>query len=128
MKELLRLMILEEWRIHTSLFNRYFFMAFPLILMTASFGATFILPTISGSIVMTFFVVFIQYMFLIYGISVGNFSYKARELLERRFGETGFLFNCANTFLKIMFVWVTRLTLFKLFSKLNHLRLFKINF
>ena len=87
MLELLKSMIKEEWRIHSTLFGNLTFSFFPIIILVSTFLASMFYPIFSDLIPPKQLVVFLHYIFLIFGMSVGAFGLLGREVMNRRFGQ-----------------------------------------
>jgi len=88
---LLKIMIKEEWRLHTSLFEKRMFASFPLLIGIISFIASFFLPFFAQ--VMAYPQIFqsAHYIFIFFGVSIGAFGLFGREVMNRRFGQASLL-------------------------------------
>ncbi len=88
--ELLR----EEWRIHSSIVGNASFALFAFIMLGLSLLFTFLAPIFLG---IRNVLVFVHYLFFVFGMSVGAFGLGGREFLNRRFGEINFLAYSSRT-------------------------------
>jgi hypothetical protein len=91
MLEILRSMIKEEWRIHSSLFGSLMFALFPVMLMIISFLGSLVLPIFQLIIPMRQILTILQYLFILFGLSIGSFGMFGREIMNRRFGQASLL-------------------------------------
>lgn len=97
MLEILRSMIKEEWRIHSSLFGGLMFALFPIILLIIAFAGSLTLPFMSNIIpIQQLFVIF-QYLFVLFGVSIGSFGLFGKEVMNRRFGQASLLAYSSRT-------------------------------
>lgn len=97
MFELLKGMIKEEWRLHTSLYSKWLFLLSPVIMLVLAFVMSLQIPVIGKIISPNILSLIAHYSILIYGIMVGSFGLLGREFFERRFGEIGFLMSSFQT-------------------------------
>lgn len=97
MLEILRSMIKEEWRVHSSLFGGTMFALFPVILLIIAFVGSLFLPIFSAIIPLQQMFVIFQYMFILFGVSVGSFGLFGREIMNRRFGQASLLAYSSRT-------------------------------
>jgi len=91
MLEILRNMIKEEWRIHSSLFGGFMFALFPVLLASIAFAGSMVLPIIKTVIPTNQMLSIFQYLFILFGLSVGSFGLFGREIMNRRFGHASLL-------------------------------------
>lgn len=91
MLEILRSMIKEEWRIHSSLFGGFMFALFPFILVIIAFAGSLSLPFLKAIIPLRQFLTVFQYLFILFGLSIGSFGLFGREVMNRRFGQASLL-------------------------------------
>ncbi len=89
--ELLKQMLKEEWRLHTALFGTFLFIAFPPILAGIALIFSLLLPFLSQYIPASTMALFVHYVFVLFGLSVGSFALSGREALHRRFGQASLL-------------------------------------
>ena len=89
--EILKRMIIEEWRMHTSLFGGRMFALFPVVIFIGSFATSFFLPYMQ--IVMTTQQILqsAHYLFIFFGVSIGAFGLFGREVMNRRFGQASLI-------------------------------------
>ncbi|MFP4117403.1 MAG: hypothetical protein ACLFTR_00610 [Candidatus Woesearchaeota archaeon] len=88
---LLKNMIKEEWRIHTTLFGNLNFLMVPILILF--FGA---LSSLFGSIFRQVFavdtlVIVSHVSFLFFGMAIGSFGIHGQEFMNRRFGQASLL-------------------------------------
>lgn len=93
--ELLRSMLKEEYRIHTALFNRRFFLLYPVaVTIVAYILVTFASKTGAGHYTLA---VIAHIMFFLYGLSVGVFGLHAKDALSIRFDRLSLLIYSSRT-------------------------------
>ncbi|MBR9679398.1 MAG: hypothetical protein GON13_03975 [Nanoarchaeota archaeon] len=84
LKELLR----EEWRMHSTMFGNTNFILFSLVIFGLCALFALITPLfISSKSILSFS----HYLFFALGISIGSFGLSGREVLNKRFGEISFI-------------------------------------
>lgn len=88
---LLKAMIKEEWRIHSTLFGSFMFALFPIILLSFSFIGSLFLPLFQAMMPGRTIAMMLHYMFVLFGVSVGGFGLFGREAMNRRFGQASLL-------------------------------------
>ncbi|MDY6966470.1 MAG: hypothetical protein SVM80_10980 [Halobacteriota archaeon] len=85
--EIIRLMILEEYRLHAAMIGKFQFLFFSVLIAIFSF----VISTSSASLLQTmpmdriYFILHI--LILAYGLSVGAFALFGEQIAERRFGQ-----------------------------------------
>lgn len=87
MLEILKSMIKEEWRIHSSLFGSFMFALFPIILVLITFAGSLMLPILQEIIPTNQILIILNYAFILFGLSIGSFGLFGREIMNRRFGQ-----------------------------------------
>lgn len=97
MLEILKSMIKEEWRIHSSMFGSFMFALFPILLTIIMFAGSLLLPIFKQIIPVNQISTILHYMFIIFGISVGSFGMLGREVMNRRFGQASLLAYSSRT-------------------------------
>jgi hypothetical protein len=97
MLQILRSMIKEEWRIHSSLFGGSMFALFPIIMMVITFLGSISLPYLKEIIPTSQMLVILNYTFLLFGLSVGAFGLLGKEVMNRRFGQASLLAYSSRT-------------------------------
>jgi len=97
MLEILRSMIKEEWRIHSSMFGSFMFALFPVLLSIIMFAGSLLLPILNEIIPINQLSTILHYMFIIFGLSVGSFGLLGREVMNRRFGQASLLAYSSRT-------------------------------
>lgn len=97
MLELLKTMLKEEWRIHSTFFGTAMFGLFPLFIACLSFGMSFFIPVFRGMISGQSMILFAHYLFVFFGINVGAFGLFGSEFMNRRFGQASLLAYSSRT-------------------------------
>lgn len=84
-------MIKEEWRTHSTLFGGFMFALFPFLI--AGFAAIGMasLPIFKNIFPSLQIAMIGQYMFVLFGLSVGSFGLLGREFMNRRFGHASLI-------------------------------------
>jgi hypothetical protein len=90
-KDLLRLMLREEFRTHASYSGKSRFLMFPVFVFVLSFGSGLTLDKMLETVTLWQFAVFAHISVFMYGLSVGAFGLMGREYLERRYGRSNYL-------------------------------------
>jgi hypothetical protein len=85
--EILKIMIKEEWRLHTSLFGKRTFALFPIMIGIGAFIASLFLPYIKTIMTTQQMVQSAHYIFILFGVSIGSFGLAGKEIMNRRFGQ-----------------------------------------
>jgi len=85
--EILKIMIKEEWRLHTSLFGKRMFALFPIMIGIGAFIASLFLPYIKTIMTTQQMVQSAHYIFILFGVSIGSFGLAGKEIMNRRFGQ-----------------------------------------
>ena len=80
-------MVKEEWRIHSSMFGGLMFALFPVLLTVIAFLFSLMLPILNILIPVGQILTILQYVFVLFGLSVGSFGIFGREIMNRRFGN-----------------------------------------
>ncbi len=88
---ILRLLVKEEWRMHSSMFGGRMFALFPAVVAAFTFGFSLFIPLFETVIELPDIYLFINYMGLLFGASVGAFALLGREVMNRRFGQASML-------------------------------------
>ncbi len=84
---ILKIMIKEEWRLHTSLFGNRMFAFFPIMIGVAAFVATLFLPYVQMIMTTKQMVQSAHYLFIFFGVTIGSFGLAGKEIMNRRFGQ-----------------------------------------
>lgn len=85
--EVLKIMIKEEWRLHTSLFGKRMFAFFPIMIGISAFIASMFLPYIQTIMTTQQMLQSAHYIFILFGVTIGSFGLAGKEILNRRFGQ-----------------------------------------
>ncbi len=85
--KILRIMIKEEWRLHTSLFGNRMFAFFPLMICIGAFIASMFLPYIQTIMTTQQMLQSAHYIFILFGVTIGTFGLAGKEIMNRRFGQ-----------------------------------------
>ncbi|KYK28998.1 hypothetical protein AYK20_06255 [Thermoplasmatales archaeon SG8-52-1] len=89
--EILKIMIKEEWRLHTSLFGNRMFAFFPLMIGISAFIASMFLPNIQTIMTTQQMLQSANYIFILFGVTIGSFGLTGKEILNRRFGQASLI-------------------------------------
>ncbi len=84
-------MMIEEWRVHSTMFGSLNFALFPVMILGIAFMGTFLLPLISAAIPIRDLVIIVHANYLMLGIMVGGFGLLGNEVMNRRFGQASLL-------------------------------------
>ena len=88
---ILKLMIKEEWRLHTSLFGNRMFAFFPLMISIGAFILSLFLPYIQTIMTTKQMLQSAHYLFILFGITIGTFGLTGKEIMNRRFGQASLI-------------------------------------
>ena len=83
MRDLVWLMLKEEFRMHTSYSSRWMFLTFPVLVMLYSFGSAVTSEQIFQSTSLADLMLVMHISIFIYGISVGAFGFLGNQYQER---------------------------------------------
>ena len=97
MLEILKSMIKEEWRMHSTMFGNFMFMLFPVLIAIFSFAGTLLFPFFKGIISTKQIAILLHYTFVLFGMSVGAFGLFGREIMNRRFGHASLIAYSSRT-------------------------------
>ena len=89
--KLIRLMLREEYRFHTSFLARYNFLGFPILIMLFVFILAIFTPQLLQELTINEIYLSLHSSLFLYGLSMGAFAFLGREYIERRFGQVNFL-------------------------------------
>lgn len=89
--EIIKSMIKEEWRIHSSMFGNFMFALFPFLIVLFALIGSLSLTFIREIFPISQVALAVQYTFLFFGISVGSFGLMGREFMNRRFGHASLI-------------------------------------
>ena len=87
--ELFRVMMKEEWRIHSTIFGNLSFALFPVCIFGIAFMGMILDPLLPGIFPAGTLVLLIHGLYFLLGIMAGGFGLMGREIMSRRFGEAG---------------------------------------
>ncbi|WP_455393038.1 hypothetical protein [[Eubacterium] cellulosolvens] len=88
---LIKLMLREEYRFHTSFLAKYNFLGFPIMIMIFTFILAIFTPRLLSELSLYEIYFSLHSSLFLYGLSMGAFAFLGREYLERRFGQVNFL-------------------------------------
>jgi len=97
MFNLIKLMLKEEYRFHTSYTSRYAFMFFPVFALILAFLAGVSSSKILEEISLKQIILSFHLSLLLYGMIAGSFAFLGREMAERRFGNVNFMIAMPDT-------------------------------
>ena len=88
---ILKIMIKEEWRLHTSLFGNRMFAFFPVMICIAAFIASLFLPFIQTIMTNQQMLQSAHFLFIFFGVTIGSFGLAGKEIMNRRFGQASLI-------------------------------------
>lgn len=88
---ILKTMIKEEWRLHSSLFGGRMFAVFPIMIFIGTFVTSMFLPFIQTVMTTSQMLQSIHYFFILFGVSIGAFGLAGKEIMNRRFGQASLI-------------------------------------
>ena len=91
MFEILKSMMKEEWRFHSSMFGNLMFALFPVMIAAFSFGGCLFLPIFTTLLPAEKIALLTHYIFVLFGLSVGAMGLTGREIMNRRFGQASMI-------------------------------------
>jgi hypothetical protein len=91
MPEILKGMMKEEWRLHSTMFGSLMFALFPVMIAVFSFAGSLFLPLFEAIMPAGKIVLLAHYVFVLFGLSVGGLGLFSREVMNRRFGQASLL-------------------------------------
>jgi hypothetical protein len=91
MPNLLKLMLLEEYRLHVSHSSRRMFMAMPIYVFVLSFFFAGSFPNLQTGLPLSDMLTLALGGIFIYGVSVGAFGFLGHTYIERRYGKVNFI-------------------------------------
>src|SRR6266516_4075777 len=91
MRDLLRLMLLEEFRVHTSYSGRTMFLAFPVVIAVFSFAIGVTSERLFAYTPLADAILLLHASVFLYGLSVGAFGFLGRQYLERTNGTRNYV-------------------------------------
>lgn len=90
-KDLLMLMLKEEFRTHADYSGKQRFLTFPIFVFILSLGSGLTIDKMLETISLEQLAIFAHLSAFMYGLSVGAFGLMGREYLERRYGRSNYL-------------------------------------
>ena len=91
MFEILKSMIKEEWRMHSTMFGSIMFALFPVLVAVFALAGSVTLPIFVTMIPMKQISLLVHYIFVLFGLSSGAFGLFGREIMNRRFGHASLI-------------------------------------
>ena len=88
---LIKLMLKEELRFHTSFLAKYNFFGFPVMIMIFTFILAIFTPQLLKELSLNDIYFSLHSSIFLYGLSMGAFAFLGREYIERRFGQVNFM-------------------------------------
>jgi len=88
---ILKIMIKEEWRLHTSLFGKNMFAIFPIVICVGAFITSLFLPYIQTVMTTKQMLQSAHYLFIFFGVTIGAFGLTGKEVMNRRFGQASLI-------------------------------------
>ena len=89
--QLIKLMLKEEYRFHTSFLSRYNFLGFPIMILIFSFVLAVFSKQFLRELSINQIYMSIHSLLFLYGLGMGAFAFLGHEYLERRFGRVNFM-------------------------------------
>jgi hypothetical protein len=96
MSWLLRLMLVEEFRLHTSHSNPRMFLSFPAIIFLFAFGIALTSDRLLAYTPLGDAILLLHLSVFLYGLSVGAFGFLGHQYLERRSGTRNYIVTMPN--------------------------------
>ena len=97
MLEILKNMVKEEWRIHSTMFGGRMFFLFPIVILIFSFVGSLFLPVYTKFLAFNQVALLAHYIFVLFGMSIGAFGLFGREIMNRRFGQASMIAYSSRT-------------------------------
>jgi hypothetical protein len=97
MLEILKNMVKEEWRIHSTMFGGRMFFLFPIVILVFSFVGSLFLPMYTKFLAFNQIALLTHYIFVLFGLSIGAFGLFGREIMNRRFGQASMIAYSSRT-------------------------------
>jgi len=97
MFEILKSMMKEEWRSHSTMFGSLMFFLFPVVISIFAFIGTLFLPILKNILPTSQIALLVHYVFVLFGLSVGAFGLFGREVMNRRFGQASMIAYSSRT-------------------------------
>jgi len=97
MFEILKSMMKEEWRSHSTMFGSLMFFLFPVVISIFAFIGTLFLPVLENMLATDQIAILVHYLFVLFGLSVGAFGLFGREVMNRRFGQASMIAYSSRT-------------------------------
>lgn len=97
MFEILKSMVKEEWRLHSSIFGSVMFGLFPVLIAAFTFGFSVFIPLFEAVISLRDMYMLLHYCSLLVGVSIGAFAMFGREVMNRRFGQASMVAYSSRT-------------------------------
>ncbi|MBN1792649.1 hypothetical protein JW826_03110 [Candidatus Woesearchaeota archaeon] len=89
--ELFWSMVLEEWRVHSTLFGNVRIGLFPALVALGSFIGCLSMLILEVMFSRAQMVLFVHFLFLFFGANIGAFGLLGREAMNRRFGQASLI-------------------------------------
>ena len=89
--KLIKLMLKEEYRFHSSFLSKYNFIGFPIMIMIFTFVLAVFSPQLLKELNLNQIYLSVHSLLFLYGLGMGAFAFLGHEYLERRFGQVNFM-------------------------------------
>jgi len=89
--DLFRVMMKEEWRMHSTIFGNVGFALFPVVVAILALLGSLTLPVFADVLPYDAVALLAHALFLIMGVMVGSFGLMGREFMNRRFGQASLI-------------------------------------
>ncbi len=114
--KILKLMLIEEFRLHASFFNRSSFWTSSLAIILFTFMIGLSLPMLRRVVEVNDMLLVAHWVLLFYGLSVGGFALFGKRIIERRFGSISLLLGSGYTlpvsYKRLFFIFYLKDTLY----------------
>ncbi|MCB9362022.1 hypothetical protein H6504_01175 [Candidatus Woesearchaeota archaeon] len=91
MRDLIKYLITEEWRTHTTLFGSFLFVLFPIIVILMVLAMAVFIPIINLMMAESTAMLILHLIIAFLGLQVGAFGIYGQEFMQRRFGHASLL-------------------------------------
>jgi len=88
---LIKLMLKEEYRFHSTFLSGYNFLGFPIMIMLFTFVLAIFSPQLLNELSLYQIHLALHSSIFLYGMSMGAFAFLGHEYIERRFGRVNFM-------------------------------------
>jgi len=90
-------MLKEEWRMQSSIFSSNRLILLPLVIFVISFFISLSITVFDLNYSLPSILLFVHYLFFLFGASIGGFGVMGKEIMNRRFGQASLLAYSSRT-------------------------------